>query len=275
MKPINNLPPSVKRINCNDADHPLYEWQPKLGGLFPHRPYEAQRITTAAHIARHRDAMDKYGFMGVLVFIRTNKIEANDNRYHYYLIDGQHRFEALKSSNKPICFYIINEDDSEVIVNTMASLNNVGKPWTGENFATAFSRIASKSFAYLALIMFTKRFGLSYSMASQLLMFGHCRIHRNDHLKRGTLCINYEEYAQGIMMDYLSILSHKEVENRGSIYKNKHFSEGYINFRHDVGEKYNHKKFVQALLKDIIPTVNARLLSEDWTQKFTDLHKQL
>ena len=90
-------------------------------------------------------------------------------------------------------------------------------------------------------------------------MNGHHRSHKSNHVKYGTFTVNHLNESENMMKDYLNILSQKSVEDRGAIFKNKHFMEGYVNFRHDIGSKYSHEKFMNALLSDVVPTVNAPL----------------
>lgn len=266
-----SFPSNIKRLNTPGLEHPLFLYTG--GKMFHYTILEANRPTTAAHIARMRNTIQEFGFTGVFVFIRSNKLAANDSRYHYYLLDGQHRLTAMASEEKAFIFYVIDETTIENVVPRMAALNNVGKAWTIANFANAFLAIPSKIKAYTTLIFFAKEFGISISSAAQILMTGHHRSHKSNHVKYGTFTVNHLGESEKMMKDYLNILSQKSVEDRGAIFKNKHFMEGYVNFRHDIGDKYNHKKFMNALLSDVVPTVNARLLSEDWTQKFLKLIK--
>jgi hypothetical protein len=262
---------NIIRLNTPGLEHPMFFYTG--GKMFHYSILEANRPTTAAHISRMRSTIQEFGFTGVFVFIRSNKLVANDNRYHYYLLDGQHRLTAMAANEEPFPFYVVDETTIEKVVPRMAALNNVGKAWTIANFANAFLAIPSKIKAYTTLIFFAKEFGMSISSASQILMNGHHRSHKTNHVKYGSFAVNYLNEAEDMMKDYINILSQKSVEDRGAIFKNKHFMEGYVNFRHDIGDKYSHKKFVNALLSDVVPTVNARLLSEDWTQKFLKLIK--
>jgi len=266
-----SFPKNIKQLKVDGLQHPLFSYT--AGPMFKYDLLESNRITTASHIGRLRDTIEDFGFTGVFVFIRSNKLVPNDNRYHYYLLDGQHRISTMLLDQKSFIFYVVEETTIEKVVPRMAALNNVGKAWSIFDFAKAFSCIPSKVRAYVTLITFAKEFGISISSAAQILMTGHHRSHKTNHVKLGTFAVNHYDKSETMMKEYLDILSQKSVEDRGAIFKNKHFMEGYVNFRHDVGTNYNHKKFMNSLLSDVVPTINARLLAEDWTQKFIKLIK--
>jgi len=268
-----NVPSNVKRINSSKSDHPLYEW---LGGdMFNYKKLESNRETSAAHISKMRDAINRFGYMGCFVFVYTNKLTSGDNRHHLYLLDGQHRINTMVSLNKPFVFYVLTLNDAEEIISNMANLNNVGKSWVAVDYVNAFTNVASLRSDYTTLMNFSKNYSMSIIDAGSLLRSGHMRYKNGNMIKRGLFKVNYEKIAIAYAQDILDILSDNRATHRSSIFANKQFTHGYCNFRHDVGSTYNHKVFKKALFEEVVPLINSRLVAEDWTERLLDVHNKL
>lgn len=89
------------------------------------------------------NSIERWGNLGVLVVVVTKSITGT---LEYYIIDGQHRFKALKEKGLPIKFVLQELDSVIQIADLMSVLNNTQKAWLLEDYLRVFSHIGIDSY---------------------------------------------------------------------------------------------------------------------------------
>lgn len=83
----------------------------------------------------------------------------------YEIVDGQHRFQALKSLGMPIEFVF----KTGMTINDIAVLNSTQEPWTGKNYI--HSRAAEGKRTYIALERAISKYGKAVSPSAVISIF--------------------------------------------------------------------------------------------------------
>jgi hypothetical protein len=131
---------------------------------------EKDRISTQ-HVEQIKESIKKNGF------IESNPILVNSD---FYIIDGQHRFLALKELDKEIPYIIANNDESLII-----DLNSTQKKWNFENYVNYYS-MCKKNENYIRLLETAKKCGTTVSIIIYLSF-------KNHSIKNGKLNFSEKE----------------------------------------------------------------------------------
>jgi len=92
-------------------------------------------------------SMNKYGFLGSILLIRTSLIDGVEK---LYIVDGQHRYLAARYLNLDIHADIISSIESkEELVRLIATLNSTGIKWTNLDYINAYAALGSKEYIQL------------------------------------------------------------------------------------------------------------------------------
>lgn len=95
---------------------------------------QINRDLSKAYIKKMKDSIEKFGQLEPIKVSRD-----------YSIIDGQHRFAAIKELGIPVN-YVITED---MDFRTLAELNSISKKWTNEDFLKAYLNSGQESYVRL------------------------------------------------------------------------------------------------------------------------------
>lgn len=109
---------------------------------------DLNRTVETKHVKLLREAIKRYGFLGVLVCVYTDLFEGVKK---LYILDGQHRFNALKDLGYPIEYKVSDYDfnSKKEVTKLIAALNASSKPWTLEDYLHAWSTIGLENYIIL------------------------------------------------------------------------------------------------------------------------------
>jgi len=179
-----------------------------------------------------------------------------------YIVDGQHLYFALLRHNLPIPYRIITVSDDTDLVEKLALMNNSSKSWTLIDYIQAWSYIQSD---YKVLVKYFNTYDLELSTLGNILYGKIDNISRL--IKTGNFKIKNEENAVKIMDCTTDLLKVLPRQDRGT---NRQLVNGYITFLYN-NDKYNHKKFMISIKKNIKKLENINLSSDNIADIFSDL----
>lgn len=132
---------------------------------------------------------------------RINPIVVNSD---FEIIDGQHRFEALKRLNKPVYYFVLENAGIE----TVHRLNLYQRNWTTLDFIKCFAAIGKKD--YRRLLHDIEFLKLKYAVALRILNT------KTDVVKQGGLVYTEQtaKYLKSFINDYRPIVDY--VDNSGT-----------------------------------------------------------
>lgn len=112
----------------------------------------------------------------------------------YSVIDGQHRLEAARQMGLPI-YYVVADGD----ISTVQRLNSNLRPWSISDYVESYVKIGMSD--YYELKEFKKKWGIPYTTAGELLMYGKksSNNHTSEDIKAGTFLSLEPQGANEIM----------------------------------------------------------------------------
>jgi len=111
---------------------------------------KTNRPITEGHVSRLVDSINKYGYL--------NSRPITVNR-HFFIIDGQHRFEACKRLNLPILYEMDNLEINEGQIH----LNMTQDKWTSKDFINCHAKKGIKCYQDIQTI--SSAYGISESVS--------------------------------------------------------------------------------------------------------------
>lgn len=161
----------------------------------------------------------------------------------YYIIDGQHLYFALLRLGYDIPYVIIDIKTDEELVETLALVNNSSRSWTMSDYVQAWAFINEN---YKTLVKYFNIYDLELCTIAGILHGRTENIAKT--VKTGKFKVNCEEKAICLMDFTTDMLKIIPRQDRTS---NKRLVNSYITFVYDNYTKYNHKKFMAYLKKNI------------------------
>lgn len=122
-------------------------------GLF--KTLVGNRGTDAHHVERLAKAIEKKNLLEEFPIIVNEQFE---------IIDGQHRLMAAAQLGVPVHYKIVRHMD---LANTM-DINTASKSWGVKDFVNSYVTLENSH--YIALKEFAEEFGVSYTIAANLLL---------------------------------------------------------------------------------------------------------
>jgi hypothetical protein len=86
------------------------------------------------HVAKIIASMEKHGNLSVGLVAEV----IENGKQVFYILDGQHRFEAVKKLGLPFDFKIVKLKSIENVVETISVINNSAKSWGTVDFLDSF-----------------------------------------------------------------------------------------------------------------------------------------
>lgn len=186
---------------------------------------DGNRSKNRLHIDKLKKSMESnYLFTAIVV----NK--------HYQIIDGQHRFEAIKELGLDL-YYIVMPDYG---IYEVQVLNQNSKDWNFGDFLDGFCNMGLPD--YLHFRAFKNHFGFSYNLCLALLMDTNSEQPCIDHRKvfeSGTFKIKNIERA------YDRAEKMTEVGKYYDKHKNRRFTSAYLKLLNNPN--FDHSEFISKL----------------------------
>jgi hypothetical protein len=144
---------------------------------------KGNRNLNKAHIRRFKEALSEDA-----TSIKYNPILVNEKNE---VIDGQHRFEALKALSLPV--YYIQVDELEL--KNAQVLNKLSKPWNPMDYARSYAELGNKN--YITYIEFKEKYRFNHDILMKYLsldnpitgdMFRSGKLMIKDRNKSSDLC---------------------------------------------------------------------------------------
>jgi hypothetical protein len=198
------------------------------------------RSITPGQVTKIATAIDK---MGVIRPVVLTEISFIDGKKAWYIIDGQHLFNACLRNGIDIPYVMVEVKDKSDLVEKIALLNASSKSWTMQDYITAWSSLKDD---YVKLNHYFQVYDFELIMLASIL--NGCSINKRGgggsavvkKVKSGEFNIVNEENTIKLL-DYLT--DALRVIRRQSREENSYFCSEYINF-YKNSSKYNHDKFM-------------------------------
>lgn len=220
------------------------------------------RPINPAQVTKLAESVNK---MGIIRPVVVAELAFIDGKKKWYIIDGQHLFNALIRNNMDIPYVVISVKDKKELVEKIALLNASSKNWSIQDYVTAWSSLSAD---YIKLNHYYQVYDLELSMLASILSNNSNGAGGNssNKIKRGEFSIiNEKENVQ--ILDYVTDVL--KVVPRMNRFENKYVCIEYVKFLRG-SRVYNHKKFIENLKKNkqqfMLATQEEGKLSELFTK---------
>lgn len=139
--------------------------------------FDNNRPTRKKKVQKLKKVMQEYAqklgmenaFLGVIIVVKL-KLEGDAN-WFYYILDGQHRFEAASELNIPVRYEVRNFT-KEQVDDIMRDLNTTANNWTLGQYANSLVKgsNSSKRNSYAIIEKIRAEFNLPYCTISHVLL---------------------------------------------------------------------------------------------------------
>lgn len=174
-------------------------------------------------------SLQKYGLLRLIVVLETKAISGTKE---YYTIDGKHvKYAMIKLGIETASCIVYSCEDLQLIVETMAALNNTQLSWTTDNYVMAFRTMMLS--AYNDLYLYHLANGFTYNVCATVLG-------STSTVKKGTFKVTNKDAKEltDCMLEVNNLLGTSSAK----------FMLAYIMFfRSPMKDKYDHKKFMRKL----------------------------
>lgn len=195
------------------------------------------------HVMELVESMQNFG---VQSFVNVALTDCIDGKLKKWVIDGQHRFDALEYLKSPILYTVANVHSKKEMVRLIAVLNHTAKTWSLKDYLHAWQALNMSDYILLdrhlhnsklpitvLLEIFTE---LPRNQASDKFQNGKFEI---KDIKKSEKYINFLVDFRGILPRSREILSSLVVffEKLGEEYENEKMREQLIRFKKDNNQK--------------------------------------
>jgi hypothetical protein len=155
------------------------------------------------------------------------------------ILDGQHRYEALKRLGKPIHYILYEGED----IDWIKLVNNNQRQWTVSDYLEA--EISNGNKDYIDFKEFCLYYGMSYNlMLSIIFSSSGIDMNKNKHFKSGLFKMPSDNIIDNFFLKLIDIEKYTEFEARS----NSYFIRSCIKLFKK--ENYNHKRLIDKLQKN-------------------------
>jgi hypothetical protein len=184
---------------------------------------KGNRIVNPNHVKKIRQSLRKKHIKEVSIIVVCNPTP-DDGRPPFLIIDGQHRFDALKEENLPVTFVVVDDveyiDESNVL-SVIELLNTSSMEWDVTDFMGSKSELGDENY-------------IRYSKIYEKFSFEHEIIYYT--IKKFGGVVNHDMFKKGL-------LSFDE-EMYYDVYETLEWLERYL----PIVEKYGKRYYLKALL---------------------------
>lgn len=225
-----------------------------------------QRAIIPSHVTTIANAVTKMGVIRPVVIAIITFIDGNIG---WYIVDGQHLFNALMRLNLDIPYTFINVTDKKDLVQKIAALNASSKNWALKDYINAWASLEND---YVKLNTYFNIYDLEFGVLATILanQIPTSRVGSNPtHKKLKTGEFRIIEEANAIktldrLSDVLAVLK------RQSRQENMYLCAEYVSFYKNSVD-YNHERF----MKNLNDNKNYFVLATQEEGKLTELFQTL
>lgn len=185
----------------------------------------------------------------------------------YYIIDGQHLFNALMRLGWPIPYVVIDVKDKKDLVEKIALLNSSSKSWSMQDYVTAWASLKED---YVKLNRYFEIYDMEINNLASILSNSHISSNVIKKIKWGEFTIQDEEKNVDIINGLTDVL---KIIPRMNRFENRYVCTEYTTFRRNSGCEYNHIKFIKNLEKNKAKFILATQEQHKLTDMFRNLTK--
>jgi hypothetical protein len=195
-----------------------------------------------SHVTKLANSVTK---MGIIRPIVLTSISFIDGKPAWYIIDGQHLFNALLRNGVDIPYVFIDVKDKKDLVEKIALLNASSKSWVIQDYVTAWASLEND---YVKLNTYFNIYDLEFTVLATILanQIPYSRVGNSPitkKIKNGEFKIIEEEHVVKILDQLTDVLSILKRQNR---HENFYLCSEYVSFcKNSVN--YDHKKFMKKL----------------------------
>jgi hypothetical protein len=243
VKKLANSLEAMGIIATDDIDIPLknIKWlsdssRAKLNYLAGiNRPINPSHVTTLAK---------SLAKMGCVQPVVTAELDFISGKKELYIIDGQHKFNALMRLGRNIPYVIIKVQDKRDLVQHLSLLNASSKSWSMQDYVRAWSSLSEH---YIKLNQYFERFDVEIRTVASILSGFKDSGSMGTRIKNG----EFKIVDEAKNLQKLSHLTDAlKVVPRMNRFENRYFINEYLNFLASKGCEYNHVKFLTYLQKN-------------------------
>lgn len=201
------------------------------------------RSITPSQVTKLATSIDK---MGIIRPVVLTEISFIDGKKAWYIIDGQHLFNACLRNGIDVPYIMIDVQDKSDLVEKIALLNASSKSWNMQDYITAWSSLKPD---YVKLNHYFQVYDFELIMLASIL-YGSSISNRGGggtpvvkKIKAGEFSITNEEKTVQLLNHLTDAL---RIVRRQSRDENAYFCSEYINF-YKNSTNYNHEKFLTKL----------------------------
>lgn len=197
------------------------------------KPLPFNRVIKMAQVDKLLTSVANNGLLRLPVVIKG---KLGTPKIAYWSADGQHLLTGLaKVDHQTVKCVVVTTEDLAIIVNTMASLNNVNQRWLLDDYVGAYAALCNKQYETLRAHKLST--GLNYAISAMIL--GESQI---TTVKNGKFKANAKD-ADKVTAELIDVISFLGTNN-------SKFMKAFIKFRRSPNVDYNHKVFMQKLAKN-------------------------
>jgi hypothetical protein len=197
--------------------------------------------------------------------ITVCEIDFINGKKGYYIIDGQHLFNALLRLGWDIPYVVVDVEDKADLVEKIALLNSSSKSWTMQDYVTAWASLIPD---YVKLNHYFQVYDIEMGVLAAILSECSTSGTINRRIKQGEFVIVNEEENVSIVNGLTDIL---KVIPRMNRFENKYVCTEYVNFRRTTGCDYDHDEFMKNLEKN----KQKFILATQEQDKLSDMFRKL
>jgi hypothetical protein len=194
------------------------------------------------HVTKLAQALTIMGIIRPIVIANISFITGIPG---WYIVDGQHLFNALLRLGMDIPYVFIDVKDKKDLVEKIALLNASSKTWSLQDYVTAWSSLEND---YVKLNNYFNIYDLEFSVLATILAnqippnrVGNSPITKK--IKNGEFRIVEEEHVVKVIDQVTDVLA---VLKRQTRHENIYLCSEYVSFcKNSVN--YDHKKFMKNL----------------------------
>lgn len=216
------------------------------------------RSINPAHVTKISSSYDKLGSLQPVVCAEISFITG---KKELYILDGQHKFNAMLRMGWDIPYIVIDIKDKRELVESIALLNASSKSWAIQDYVNSWASLIDD---YVKLNHYFQVYDIEMNIVAAILSNSSTASGNiSKKIKLGDFTIVNEKFNVSILDCITDIL---KIIPRMNRYENRYLCYEYVNFRKNEGSKYNHNEFIKNLRnnkeKFVLATQEQQKLSE-------------
>lgn len=198
------------------------------------------RAINPSHVTKITTSYERLGSLQPVICCEVDFISG---KKELYILDGQHKFNAMLRLNWEIPYVVIDIKDKKDLVESIALLNASSKSWTIQDYVNSWASLLAD---YVKLNRYFQIYDVEISIIAAILSNGNVSSAGTitKKIKQGEFAIQNEEENVTILDGITDIL---KVIPRMNRFENRYVCAEYVNFRRTEGCSYDHKAFMKKL----------------------------